>query len=123
MTHIKRPEGSRLGAWIDQDLDSGSGIQVEICPDVFTMADDGLTYTHIGRVIFGRGYEGMVPVPKHIEDQVIEAVQEDPGEVTYIEFIKTDDDGFVSEVWDAHNEVWVSFVGPKEPLTDVTSVF
>ena len=33
-----------MKVWIDQDLCTGDGLCVEICPDVFTMKDDGLAY-------------------------------------------------------------------------------
>lgn len=116
MSLIGRPEGARLGVWIDQELDTGSGIQVEICPEVFIMGDDGLTYTHIGRIVFGNGFAGIVPVPEDVEDRAIEAVEEDPGEVTFVEFIRTSDDGFVAEVWDSQKQEWEAFEAPRVPL-------
>ena len=33
-----------MKVWIDQDLCTGDGLCVEICPSLFDMHDDGLAY-------------------------------------------------------------------------------
>ena len=33
-----------MKVWIDQDLCTGDGLCVEICPGLFDMHDDGLAY-------------------------------------------------------------------------------
>ena len=35
---------SKVKVWIDQDLCTGDGLCVEICPPLFEMHDDGLAY-------------------------------------------------------------------------------
>ena len=37
-----------MKVWIDQDLCTGDGLCEEICPDVFTLLDDGLAYVKEG---------------------------------------------------------------------------
>ena len=41
-----------LRVWIDQDLCTGDGLCEEICPDVFTLLDDGLAYVKEGGTIY-----------------------------------------------------------------------
>ena len=43
-----REEGCVMKVWIDQDLCTGDGLCEEICPDVFTLLDDGLAYVKDG---------------------------------------------------------------------------
>ena len=57
-----------MKVWIDQDLCTGDGLCEEIAPDVFTLLDDGLAN-----------------VPGGMEEAVIEAAEECPGECIFIE--------------------------------------
>ena len=54
-----------MKVWIDQDLCTGDGLCEEICPDVFTLLDDGLAYVREGGKTFSDpgGVEGLANVP------------------------------------------------------------
>lgn len=89
-----------MKVWIDQDLCTGDGICVEICPPLFDMHEDGLAYVKEADwpTLYGpdgspRGEpvhkmaEGQAVVPEvHIE-AVVDAAEECPGECIYIEVI------------------------------------
>lgn len=76
-----------MKVWIDQDLCTGDGLCEEICPDVFTLLDDGLAYVKDGDKVLNNpgGSEGLAPVPAGTEEAVIEAADECPGECIFIE--------------------------------------
>ena len=76
-----------MKVWIDQDLCTGDGLCEEICPDVFTLLDDGLAYVKDGTNVQNDpgGAAGMVAVPGALEDAVVEASEECPGECIFIE--------------------------------------
>jgi ferredoxin len=83
-----------MKVWIDQDLCTGDGLCVEIVPPVFEMHDDGLAYVKaVGQAALvgadgepiHRGQEGLVEVPRELEESVIEASEECPGECIFIE--------------------------------------
>jgi len=80
-----------MKVWIDQDRCTGDGLCEEICPQVFTLLDDGIAYVRddsgVMAVSKGRpqGLEGMVTVPDGLEDLIVEASQECPGECIFIE--------------------------------------
>ena len=92
-----------MKVWIDQDLCTGDGLFAEVCPPIFEMDDDGLTYvkeefcpnrfgldgkkSSDGRTKFKMG-TGLADVPKTLEDAVIEAAEEYPGECIFIEIEK-----------------------------------
>jgi ferredoxin len=73
--------------WIDQDLCTGDGLCEEIAPDVFTLLDDGLAYVKEGDKVFSEpgGADGLANVPGGMEEAVIEAAEECPGECIFIE--------------------------------------
>ena len=77
----------RLWVWIDQDLCTGDGLCEEICPQVFTLRDDGLAYVKEGDVVFEDpgGAGQMALVPEELEYAVTEAAEECPGECIFIE--------------------------------------
>lgn len=83
------PEGwwLRMQVWIDQDLCTGDGLCEEIAPAVFTLLDDGLAYVRRdGEVLSDPGgAESMAGVPSGLDDAVIEAAEECPGECIFIE--------------------------------------
>ena len=76
-----------MKVWIDQDLCTGDGLCEEICPDVFTLLDDGLAYVKDGATVMNEpgGAQGTVPVASALEDAVTEAAEECPGECIFIE--------------------------------------
>jgi ferredoxin len=78
---------SLMKVWIDQDLCTGDGLCEEICPSVFTLLDDGLSYVKIGDDVLSEpgGALGIAPVPADLEDSVREAAEECPGECIFIE--------------------------------------
>jgi len=73
--------------WIDQDLCTGDGLCEEICPEVFTLLDDGLAYVKQDGLVKNEpgGAEGVAAVPAGMEDAVVEASEECPGECIFIE--------------------------------------
>lgn len=76
-----------MKVWIDQDLCTGDGLCEEICPEVFTLLDDGLAYVKEGAEVKSTpaGAEGVAVVPAGLEDAVTEASEECPGECIFIE--------------------------------------
>ncbi|MGD0943894.1 MAG: ferredoxin [Acidimicrobiales bacterium] len=75
-----------MKVWIDQDLCTGDGVCEELCPSVFTLLDNGLTYVKQGDAIFNNpgGEPQMAVVPPEFEDAVSEAADECPGECIFI---------------------------------------
>ena len=67
------------------------GLCPAVCPDVFTLLDDGLAYVKEGSTIFAsakgnpQGAEGLANIPDGQLDAVIESAEECPGECIYIE--------------------------------------
>ena len=76
-----------MKVWIDQDLCTGDGLCEEIAPAVFTLLDDGLAYVKEGTDVKSSpgGAEGMANVPTELEEAVVEASEECPGECIFIE--------------------------------------
>jgi ferredoxin len=76
-----------MKVWIDQDLCTGDGLCEEIAPAVFTLLDDGLAYVKEGDKVLSEpgGSEGLAAVPTDLEDSVVEAAEECPGECIFIE--------------------------------------
>jgi ferredoxin len=75
-----------MKVWIDQDLCTGDGVCEELCPSVFTLLDNGLTYVKEGDIVFDSpgGEAQMAAVPSELEDAVTEASDECPGECIFI---------------------------------------
>jgi ferredoxin len=80
-------ETKLMKVWIDQDLCTGDGLCEEIAPAVFTLLDDGLAYVKEGTDVKSEpgGSAGMAAVPADLEDAVVEASEECPGECIFIE--------------------------------------
>jgi len=76
-----------MKVWIDQDLCTGDGICSEICPELFVLAGDGLSYVKDASGIRDNpgGSAGMVAVTRDLEDAVFEAASECPGECIFVE--------------------------------------
>ena len=66
---------------------TGDGLCEEIAPAVFTLLDDGLAYVKEGADVKNEpgGSAGMAAVPEDLEDAVVEASEECPGECIFIE--------------------------------------
>jgi len=83
-----------MKVWIDQDLCTGDGIYVEICPKLFDMHDDGLAYVKeaLWPTLFGpdgspKGEPAykMAEVSDELAEATIEAAEECPGGCIFIE--------------------------------------
>jgi ferredoxin len=76
-----------MKVWIDQDLCTGDGLCEEICPDVFTLLDDGLAYVkEDGKALNDPGgAASQASVPSGLEEAVVEAAEECPGECIFVE--------------------------------------
>jgi ferredoxin len=76
-----------MKVWIDQDLCTGDGLCEEICPDVFTLLDDGLAYVKAdGNALNDPGgAASQAVVPDGLDEAVVEASEECPGECIFIE--------------------------------------
>ena len=86
--------------WIDQDLCTGDGLCVEICPSLFDMHDDGLAYVKEAdwSSLYGRDKprtdksdpvlqmaDGTATVPEELAESAIEAAEDCPGECIFLE--------------------------------------
>jgi ferredoxin len=76
-----------MKVWIDQELCTGDGLCEEMCPAVFVLADDGVTYVkEDGRILDDPGgREQMALVPPELEQDVADAAEECPGECIFVE--------------------------------------
>ena len=87
-----------MKVWIDQDLCTGDGICVEICPPLFDMHTDGLAYVKEAHwpTIYGpdgtskgepalQMVPGLANVPDNLIEATIEAAEECAGECIFIE--------------------------------------
>ncbi len=76
-----------MKVWIDQDLCTGDGLCEEIAPAVFTLLDDGLAYVKDGATVLSEpgGSAQMADVPDDLQDAVVEASEECPGECIFVE--------------------------------------
>jgi ferredoxin len=83
----KRERVRYMKVWIDQDLCTGDGLCEEIAPAVFTLLDDGLAYVKEDSDVKNEpgGSAGMAAVPGELEEAVVEASEECPGECIFIE--------------------------------------
>jgi len=80
-----------LHVWIDQDLCTGDGLCTDHCPEVFVLLDDGISYVRdvesktVGSDPGGR--DSIVAVPTKLEQHVIDAAIDCPGECIFVEAI------------------------------------
>ena len=85
---------------IDQDLCTGDGLCVEICPGLFDMHDDGLAYVKEAdwKSLYGpdnprtdkstpvlQMAAGTATVPDELAESAIEAAEDCPGECIFLE--------------------------------------
>jgi ferredoxin len=73
--------------WVDQDLCTGDGLCCEIAPAVFALSDDGLSYVKDGGRLLANpgGPQALAGVPAGLEDDVLEAAEQCPGECIFLE--------------------------------------
>ncbi len=80
-----------MKVWIDQDLCTGDGLCVEICPDLFFMSEDGLAYVKDEKEIANeisprlKMADGLAVIPDQLLDSTVESAEECPGECIFIE--------------------------------------
>lgn len=76
--------------WIDQDLCTGDGLCVDICPDVFVQLEDGIAYVaSTGAPMNDPGGSGsLAPVAVRNVDSVVHAADVCPGECIFIEILE-----------------------------------
>jgi len=84
-----------MEVWIDQNLCTGDGLCEEICPDVFTLLEDGLAYVKKDKdEVLPPGsssnptYQGtqrIATISEGLHEMVQEAADECPGECIFIE--------------------------------------
>ena len=89
-----------MKVWIDQDLCTGDGVCVEICPSLFDMHDDGLAYVKEAdwKSLYGpdnsrtdkstprlQMADGVATVPAELAEAAIEAAEDCPGECIFLE--------------------------------------
>lgn len=72
-----------MRVWIDQELCTGDGQCVDICPAVFVMREDGRTYRAYVREDDRRG--DAVVVPRQLERDVVEAAEDCPGSCIFVD--------------------------------------
>ena len=75
-----------MKVWIDQALCTGDGLCGEICPAVFVLLEDGLSYVKQGDLLLNQpgGESQMATVAPDLEQAVTDAVEECPGECIFI---------------------------------------
>lgn len=78
-----------MRVWIDQDLCTGDGLCVEICPPLFAMYGDGLAYVkEAGEELADpprlQGTQSAL-VPADLIESAIEAAEECPGECIFFD--------------------------------------
>ncbi len=76
-----------MKVWIDQELCTGDGLCEEICPEVFALLDDGLSYVKQGDTVLNNpgGKLQMATVSPDHEKAVAEAADECPAECIAME--------------------------------------
>ena len=74
-----------MRVWIDQKACIGNGVCVELCPEVFVLADDDIAYVHDGDRMLPQGEAGTLTVPAELAASVIDAAEECPAACIYIE--------------------------------------
>jgi ferredoxin len=85
-----------MKVWINQEACHGDGQCADICPDIFFLHDDGVTYLSYVRDVADSGYgpdgepsmrmrAGLVDVPEGLVDAVVDAAEHCPGACILIE--------------------------------------
>ena len=78
-----------MRVWIDQDLCTGDGLCVDLCPDVFVQLEDGIAYVAEFGVALNDpgGSRSLAEVPPRSYGEVIQAAEVCPGECIFIEVL------------------------------------
>jgi len=71
-----------MKVWIDQELCTGDAQCVEICPEVFVMHGDELTFRSYVRAM---DTSGVADVPRSLEASVLEAAEYCPGACIFVD--------------------------------------
>ena len=74
-----------MRVWIDQKACVGNGVCVELCPEVFVLADDDLAYVLDGDRMLPKGEAGTLTVPAELTASVLDAAEECPAACIYVE--------------------------------------
>ena len=76
-----------MRVWIDQDLCTGDGLCVDLCPDVFVQLEDGIAYVaELGEPLNDPGGAGsLAEVVARDFSAVVQAADVFPGECIFIE--------------------------------------
>jgi ferredoxin len=76
-----------MRVWIDQDLCTGDGLCVDLCPDVFVQLEDGIAYVAENSRPLNDpgGSRSLALVPPRSYGEVIQAADVCPGECIFIE--------------------------------------
>ena len=76
-----------MRVWIDQDLCTGDGLCVDLCPDVFVQLEDGIAYVaERGEPLNDPGGGGsLADVPMRDFAAVVQAADVCPGECIFVE--------------------------------------
>lgn len=101
---------AELRVWIDQDLCTGDGICTDHAPEVFTILEDGIAYCREGTKVFNDpgGSAELARVPVNLEQQVIGAAAECPGECIFIELAEPPE-------LDGYDTPEISLSGARQP--------
>ena len=76
-----------MRVWIDQDLCTGDGLCVDACPDVFVLLEDGIAYVQDEACVYNDpgGATCTAHVDPDVENAVVDAALQCPGECIFIE--------------------------------------
>ncbi|MGO8687770.1 MAG: ferredoxin [Candidatus Dormibacteria bacterium] len=76
-----------MKVWIDQKYCTGDNLCEDLCPEVFTQLDDGLSYVKQGEVVLETpgGRESFAVVAAEHQGAVREAADQCAGECIFIE--------------------------------------
>ena len=76
-----------MRVWIDQDLCTGDGLCTDHCPEIFVILEDGISYVHDGTCVGNDpgGAECLATVSTRLEQAVVDAADDCPGECIFIE--------------------------------------
>ena len=76
-----------MHVWIDQDLCTGDGLCTDHAPEVFVILEDGISYVQDEAGVHHDpgGPTDIAVVPLRLQDAVVTAAEDCPGECIFIE--------------------------------------
>ncbi len=78
-----------MRVWIDPDLCTGDGLCTDHCPEMFVLLEDGISYVRdpVRREVANDpgGRQSAVSVPRRLEQPVVDAAIDCPGECIFVE--------------------------------------